>query len=351
MSQPADPLTAPMSELSRALLNLLSGRGIRELTEPTRLGGGSSQENWAFDALFTRSDGTSSWRPLLMRRDPMGGVVDTDRDTEFALLQALNDTDLPVARAYAYDDGARLERRAMILDRLPGRAHRAVLRDTDPLKLGEPGRLRLAEALPGLLASVHRVDPHRLGLTAVLPPAGDNPARGELARWIGTLDATELEPQPALRATASWLAQHLPAAPERITLVHGDFRPANILIDNGGVSALLDWELAHLGDPHDDLGWYTCSVYRREHFLAGSFEPDDFLRAWSRETDIAVDLQRLHFWQVMSTFRLAVIALTAINAFCRGITDRPSAPADRVIAMALHETGLTHSPTANGVAS
>jgi aminoglycoside phosphotransferase (APT) family kinase protein len=81
-------------------------------------------------------------------------------------------------------------------------------------------------------------------------------------------------------------------------------------------------------------------VYQLEHSLAGRWELDDFLREWSQTTGLAVDPGRLHFWQVMSTFRLAVIALTGIRVFCDGATDRPAAPADRVIAMALRETGL-----------
>jgi aminoglycoside phosphotransferase (APT) family kinase protein len=330
-----------MSDLRQALLGMLTDLDVADITEPDRLGGGSSQENWAFDALVGDRDGEATWQPMLMRREPEVGVVDTARDVEFALLRALSVTDLPVPRVYAFDDGSRLGRRAMVVDRLSGRAHRGVLRDADPLRLGEPARLDLAAALPALLARVHRVDVRPAGLTDILGEPSGDPADAELRWWVAKLDATELEPQPALRATIAWLQRHLPPPPQRITLVHGDFRPANVLVgEDGRTSALLDWELAHLGDPHDDLGWYTCSVYRGEHFLAGRFELDDFLREWSRAAGLTADAERLHFWQVMSTFRLAVIALTGIRAFCDGVTDRPAAPADRVIAMALRETEL-----------
>lgn len=328
-----------MSELRDALLNVLSDNGVRDITEPRRLGGGSSQENWAFDAETTTAHGPV-WSPMLMRREPEGGVVDTERDVEFALLQALGATDLPVAKVYAFDDGSRLGRNAMVVERVPGLAHRAVLRDTDPMRLGEAARLRLASALPELLARVHRIDVQKLRLTEILPSSSD-PAAAELRHWTAQLDAVELEPQPALRATIAWLQRHIPPPPPRICLIHGDFRPANVLVDNGRVSALLDWELAHLGDPHDDLGWYTCSVYRREHFLHGRWDVDDFLRRWSRNAGLEVDRDRLHFWQVMSAFRLAVIALTGINAFCAGTSERPAAPADHIVNLSLRETGLT----------
>jgi aminoglycoside phosphotransferase (APT) family kinase protein len=338
-----------MNQLRHALLEMLAGAGVREITEPTRLGGGSSQENWAFDAKVHHARDGRRW-PLLMRREPEGGVVDTARDVEFALLRALGHTDLPVPRVYAFDDGRRLGRPAMIVDRLSGQAHRGVLRPADPLRLGETGRQQLAEALPQLLARVHRLDVRELGLFDILPDPSQDPARTELERWVAELNAAELEPQPAARAVIDWLKRHLPPPPERITLVHGDFRPANVLVNDGHVSALLDWELAHLGDPHDDLGWYTCSVYRREHFRAGRWELDDFLREWSQTAAIAVDPERLRFWQVMSTFRLAVIALRGVQAFCTGVTDRPSAPADRVIALALRDTGLMTCGRHSGMA-
>ncbi|MFD7008509.1 phosphotransferase family protein [Rhodococcus jostii] len=325
---------------------MLIDLGAREVTEPTRLGGGSSQENWAFDALIDGPDGPVQ-RALLMRREPATGVVDTPRDTEYKLLRALGGTNLPVARVHALDDGTRLGRGAMIVDRLPGRAHRGVLRDSDPLGIGEQARMALAAALPELIAQVHSVDVEVLGLLDVFSMP-DDPGRAELERWVAELDRVELEPHPRLREVIAWLWGHLPA-PSPIRLVHGDFRPANVLVDDGRVGALLDWELAHLGDPHDDLGWYTCSVYRREHFVEGRWELDDFLRRWSGASGIPVDANRLHFWQVMSTFRLAVIALSAVRAFCDGATDRPAGPTDRVEKLALQETGLLDAVPTNGV--
>lgn len=337
-----------MSELRDALLQVLSHTDIRDISEPQRLGGGSSQENWSFDALVS-SEPQAGWKPLLLRREPARGVVDTDRRVEFDLLRVLGRTDLPVATVHAYDSGKLLGRPSMVVDRLGGRAHRAALKDADPLNLGETTRLQIARALPVLLAGIHTVDVKGLGLDAILPGLSEDPARRELDHWVGQLDKVELEPHPALRVVIGWLRRHLPAPPERISLVHGDFRPANMLIEGNQLSAILDWELAHLGDAHDDLGWYTCSLYRGEHFLDGRWNVDQFLQVWSAATGLTLDPARLHFWQVMSIFRLAVIALTGIRAFCEGETDRPAAPAYRVIQAALRETQLLQSLSGGSV--
>lgn len=343
-----------MSDLRGTLLEFLAARmpdraGL-DVTDPRRLGGGSSQENWSFDLSWTE-DGTRRTTPLLLRREPESGVVDTARETEFALLEKLGESAVPVAEVHWTDDGAVFGRPSMIVERRRGSAHRGVLRDGDPLQIGDDARLELARDLVDLLASVHRVEVAELDLPAILPEPGPDPARDELERWIAELDRVEREPQPALRFTARWLRDHLPPPPERVALVHGDFRPANVLVHEGRLEVLLDWELAHLGDPVDDLGWYTCSIYRREHFLAGRWEVGDFLARYQSATGVEeVDADRLHFWQVMSTFRLAILALAGVANFLDGAADRPAAPAERVARQALHDTGMATITDEEGAA-
>lgn len=333
-----------MTDLRAAVREFLAARlpgdADLDVTEPRRLGGGSSQENWAFDAFWTH-DGSRRVLPLLLRRNPVSGVVDTARDMESHLLEALAASDVPVPKVYWTDDGTTFARASIIVERCRGVADRGVLRDKDPLGIGAKARLDLAGSLADLLASVHKVDPSELGLETVLPARGDDPARAELDRWEASLTNAELEPQPALRFVVRWLRDHVPPPPDRLTLVHGDFRPANVLVHDGHLEVLLDWELAHLGDPVDDLGWYTCSIYAAEHFLAGRWEVDDFLARYGAAAGVdGVDPERLHFWQVMSSFRLAVLALVGIRNFCDGVTDRPAAPADRVIRMSLADTEI-----------
>ncbi|NMH98226.1 phosphotransferase family protein [Pseudonocardia sp. K10HN5] len=300
-----------------------------------RSGTGSSRENWPFDAAWV-TNGTRSVHQLLMRRDPPAGVVDTQRATEFGLLRRLVDTPVPSPVVHWLDDsGEHLLRPTMIVERYEGAAHRAVLRSADPLRLGADRQRALAERLCEVLATLHLVDVDATGIRGDLEDPGPDPADHELTRWERELDAQELEPQPALRAAAAWLRDHLPPRPARTVVVHGDFRPANVLVHSGELALLLDWELAHLGDPLDDLGWYTTPLYAREHFIPGSWEVEDFLRRYTERTGIEVDRDALVFWQVMSAFRLAVIALTGVRNYCTGATDRPAAPADGVIRQVL----------------
>jgi aminoglycoside phosphotransferase (APT) family kinase protein len=113
--------------------------------------------------------------------------------------------------------------------------------------------------------------------------------------------------------------------------VHGDYRPANALVSDGRITVLLDWEFAHLGDPLEDVGWYCTPLYRREHFIPGVWEEDDFLRRYSGRTGTDVDRAALRFWQVLAMYKLSALALTGIRIFVEGQTDRPAAPADRLV--------------------
>lgn len=325
----ADEESAEVVEqrLTDFLADRLTGAEGLTISGLQRSGNGSSRENWPFDARW-KEGGDSVHHRLLLRRDPLSSVVDTGRAAEFGLLKALEPTPVPTPVVHWLDDsGAELLRPSMIVERHPGRAHRAALRDKNPLGLSDAGRIGLARSMCDALASAHALDPEALGLDEVLPVPRPTPAAAELERWERNLDEAELDPQPTLRWTLRWLRDHQPRPPSRLVLVHGDFRPANVLVHEGSMQALLDWELAHLGDPLDDLGWYCAPVYRGEHFIPGAWDQDDFLDRYAELTGTRPDPSELLFWQVLAMFRLAVIALQGVRIFCSGESDRPAAPA------------------------
>lgn len=302
------------------------------VSEPVALGGGSSKLNWSFDASWTL-DGAKVAQALVLRQEPAAAAVDSDVGQEYAVLSALAvagaGLPAPVAR-FGDLEPAWFDRRSIVVERMPGDAHRAVLREKDPLGLGEDGRLALAASLADLLAVVHGVD---FGMAALREP-GDDPALNELENWEAELDEEALDPAGRLAPARSWLLANRPTPLPKLRLVHGDFRPANVLVDGGEISALLDWELAHFGDPADDLGWYTCSIYRTEHFPPGWTVPD-FLARYVAGGGRAAEPERLRFWQVLSVLRLAVIALRGERNVELGLAEGPPPPVDRVIAQLL----------------
>ena len=282
-----------------------------------RSAGGLSRENWSLDASWVDATGPQSHRLMLMR-NAAGTLLDTDRKREFAVLKALEATPVPAPKAHWMDDdGHWLGAPSLVMDRMPGRCDYLVLNGTRPLE----ARLKLAHGFTELMASIHAIDWRERGLGAVLDVPTDAPSQVELAHWQAEFRRVQLEPHPELDYVLAWLRLNAPEA-QAIVLVHGDFKPGNALIEGERISAKLDWETAHLGDPLEDLGWVTNPVRKREHQIAGVWEREQIVAAYCALTGHRVDEAALRWWNVFSCWKLAVIQLTAVSEFVAGRYDR-----------------------------
>ena len=282
-----------------------------------RAAGGLSRENWSLDATWNDATGAQSHRLMLMR-DAAGTLLATDRAREFAVLGALEGTAVPAPKAHWVDpDGRRLGAPSIVMDRMPGTCDYLVLNGDRRLA----ARLNLAQAFIDLMARIHAVDWRARGLGAVLGVPTDAPSMVELAHWEAEYRRVQLEAHPELDYVLAWMREGVPAA-AAIVLVHGDFKPGNALIADGRISAKLDWETAHLGDPLEDLGWVTNPVRRREHQIEGCWERAQIVAAYSELTGRGVDPAGLLWWNVFSCWKLAVIQLTAVGEFVAGRYDR-----------------------------
>lgn len=303
--------------------------GVMIESDPVPIAGGSSKVHHAFSASWF--NGTKRVkRQLILRQEPPSGVVKSDVKVESIILSALRGGEIPVPLLQWSDLGAIwFETPSLIFERSRGEADRAVLRDKDPFSLGLEGRIDLARAIAGLLAELHAMDPAENSLDLVLPYP-DDAVLTEFGRWDYAIDREDLDPDRRLQPARDWLTVNMQSAPGWLSLVHGDFRPANVLVDDGRISALLDWEMAHLGDPAEDVGWYTCSLYRTEHFPEG-WTVEDFLARYVERGGPEIEPERLKFWQVFAVLKLAVIALRAARNVESGAVDGPAPPVDRVI--------------------
>ncbi|TCK25201.1 phosphotransferase family protein [Pseudonocardia endophytica] len=323
--------TAPDTEAGRvaALLRaFLAGQDATGTVDAVRrAGSGRSRDNWLFDLV---DDGARE--PLILRTDPDGGLIDTDRSVEFAVLKGLEGSGLPTPVARWLDaDGSELGRPSLIMRRLGGVCDYRVLRD-DNRPLGE--RIGLARTFCELLAGVHAVDRRAGALDATLTDPGPEAARAELDRWAGILRADQLEPWPELEYAAVVLGERAPRSTGTV-LVHADFKPGNILLDGDRVTALLDWELAHLGDPLEDLGWVTQPLRAGEHTIPGAWEAADLVAHYEHTTGSTVDRAALAWWVAFSSFKTAVMQVSGLRAFLEGRADEPYRPTRRVLAEVL----------------
>jgi len=302
----------------------LEAWAVDELGDPAavvdglrRTSAGFSRENWEFDLVHA-----GRREPLIARRDPVGSVLETDRAVETAILRALEPTTVPAPTVRWSDpDGERLGRPTLVMDRAVGDCDWFVLNGTRPLET----RVAIAHQLYDRLAEIHLVDWRAVGLGYVLDDPGPDASLRAVDLWEDLLRRVQLEPEPDLELVLRWLRDHAPTA-EVTALVHADFKPGNVLLVGDDVSLVLDWELAHLGDPVEDLGWVTNPLRAREHRIEGHWEPADLIARWQARTGLSAPPDAVHWWNVLANFKLCVIVLTGAKAFVEGRLDRVHQP-------------------------
>ncbi len=273
-------------------------------------------------------------RVLALRRPPLGHVIATAHDMrrEFRVLSALADTDVPVPRPLALcEDPGVCELPFYVMEFRDG----VVLQDRVPegfLRGPEDGR-RISQALVGVLARLHAVDPRARGLADFGRP--DGYLGRQVERWSKQWQANRTAPLPEIDELLARLARALPVSPPA-TIVHGDYRLGNIALDRrdpGRVVAVFDWEMATLGDPLADLGYTLIYwVEAREHSAGGveatavSAGPGFFTRAELASAYAKAsgrDVSAIDFYQVLALTKLAVISEGIFKRFQMGKTVGP----------------------------
>lgn len=304
-----------LSERLAAFLARRTGVSSVRIENLRRLTGGASREIWSFDAALEGPDGPRTM-PLVLRMDPRGGPLATDRALECRLLQAAFACGVAVPEVKFEGDDS-LEAPFFIMERIEGETiPRRLLRDD---QYAEARRV-MPEQLARILARIHRVPYERYGLDA-LPsaPADRSPAEGEVERFEQVYRAIAPEPHPAFELAFRWLRRHLPGESER-ALVHGDYRIGNVIFGPEGVRAVLDWELAHIGDPMEDLGWICVRSWRFGGALpvGGIGEREPFWRAYEAAGGFPVDPERVRFWEVFGNLRWGIICISQARTYLDG---------------------------------
>ncbi|GHE62782.1 tyrosine protein kinase:aminoglycoside phosphotransferase [Camelimonas fluminis] len=296
-------------ELSRIAGQLAPG--ATAVVDMTRLSGGASQETWAFRAV----GGSAVDVGLILRRAP-GGWRQADGaaglETEAAVIRAAGAGGVPVPEVIhvlAPEDGVG---RGFITRRVEGETiARKILRDAEFAQ----ARTFLAEQCGGILAHIAKVD------VAALPPLRLSPARQQLDDLLRRWRGMNLH-KPVFELAFRWLAERCPPDPAQPVLVHGDFRNGNLIIGPDGVRAVLDWEIAHLGDPMEDLAWICVNSWRFGALdkPAGGFGSREQLFAgYEKAGGRKVDPQQVRFWEALGSLRWGIACTGMIDTFRSGL--------------------------------
>ena len=314
----ADELAGPLARVFEQRID-----GYRALVSVERLSGGASQETYRLT--LDTSDGELL---LAMRRAP-GGGIDGERGenypglaVEARLMQAAAAAGVPepeIVHVLTPKDGLG---EGFIMQWLEGEALGArIARAPTFADL----RQHLAYDCGRMLAQIHAIDLDATGLRDDLTLTG--PAEFVEQTWARYREFPT--PQPMIDYTARWLMENLPNNPEP-ALVHNDFRNGNVMVNEQGVVAVLDWEIAHIGDPMRDLGWICTNSWRFgvAGLPVGGFgSREDLFRGYEDESGTSVDSQRVKFWEVFGSFWWAVGSLGMAEHYRNGPDQTVERPA------------------------
>jgi aminoglycoside phosphotransferase (APT) family kinase protein len=274
-----------------------------EITGVRQLSGGASKETWAFAA---------GGRPLILRRSPGGAAITTAASlaTEAALIQAARAAGVTapkVVHVCAEADGLG---EAFVMEAVEGETlGRRIVRDGAFARV----RTELARRCGAEMARIHAVP------LAGLPTLEATDAAGVVARYRDAYRALGAR-RPVLEAAFVWLGR-LASPLSAPVLVHGDFRNGNLIVQSeGGLAAVLDWELAHLGDPAEDLGWICVNSWRFGGAapVGGFGAYDDLLAGYAEAGGAPVSLERLRYWQAVGSLKWAVMCLMMYDTYASG---------------------------------
>lgn len=284
-----------------------------------RIYGGASRETYRLNVQYT-TNGHATEKGMILRRDPTGSLIDTDRTTEFSAYRAFEGTRVPVPRALFLETDERwLDRPFMVMEEIRNCQAASPFNERPFAEVGNDAHEKLGEQFWKILGEIARADPKKLGLTDTfdVPPL-DRCWMRELDYWEGVIDEDELEPQPIVRAAIRRLRREPPPAAQKLSVVHGDYRTGNFLFDSSAtVRAILDWEMSHLGDPLEDVAWAMTRLWD----WPGGDTPGRMItrnraiKTWEAASGLKIDRQAFAWWELFACVKGMAIWISSSREY------------------------------------
>ncbi|MEY3691675.1 MAG: hypothetical protein RJB57_1331, partial [Actinomycetota bacterium] len=282
-------------DLARGLSGVLDGAQVGSLV---RLSGGASRETWSF---------TADGRALVLQRQRDGAARGMGSEAE--VLRAARAGGVPVPELVV--DGSAstaLGNPFLVVAAVEGETiARKILRDDR----FAPARGRLTVDIGAAMARLHSIDPSS---------APSLVRQDQVTFYRGVLDQLG-EPHPVFEVAFRWLEANRPAV-SATTVVHGDFRLGNIMVDDSGLAAVLDWELAHIGDPMEDLGWVCVRAWRfgGRAPVAGIGGYEELFDAYEAAGRPRPESDTVRWWEVLGTLKWGIMCIMQASSHLNGMT-------------------------------
>ena len=307
------------ARIIRYLSHQLPEEGAFSVLALSRIHGGASRET--FRVRVSSAHGRE--RGLIFRRDPISTLIETEREVEFAAYRSFQDTRVPVPRALFLElETDWLERPFFVMEEIEGCTAGSILA-TEPYGVH---RRKVGEQFYSILGAIAGRDADNSDLRHHVPiPKADEAWRLELEKWEKVIDEDELEPQPIARAVIRYMRANPPPPSQRLSIVHGDYRTGNFLVDgDGSIRAILDWEMAHIGDPLEDLGWALDPLWSADkENPGGMFARAEAIAVWERASGLKADPKALAWWTMFASLKGLAIWISSAKEFQVGTNTDP----------------------------
>jgi aminoglycoside phosphotransferase (APT) family kinase protein len=275
-----------------------------QVTKIESLSGGLSNETHLLTVSYARN-GAHETGEYVVRWEPTHGLLEPyDVARQYRIMRALETTKVPVPKMHwLEEEDSILGAKFFIMGKIDAQAEPRVFVDADPLV-----RKRKRRAWTEMLANIHAVDWEKKGLAFMgVPDPPESYAQREIEKWEGSLRRVQRGEEPLIDAAFIWLRAHAPKSKE-VRLVHGDCTHSNYMFRDERIVAVLDWELATLGDPLADIGWWCSHLGLYAPKAEVSALRQEFLE-WYQELT-GRSFEELVFWELFSVAPTAVILVS-----------------------------------------
>jgi aminoglycoside phosphotransferase (APT) family kinase protein len=264
---------------------------------------------------FTARDKSGRSRKLILRVGPTNGLfAPYSVLPQVYALQSMENSRVPVPRLVSYSqEGANIGFPFFISEHVAG----DVAAPWRGSGASEQHRRGIVMQFLDILAELHTIDWQHLPLRELLAknPSDERTERAPLTAWRALVSRPLIRYYPLLDWAGLWLHENCPTPP-RMTIVHGDYRVGNFLEENGSITAILDWELTHIGDPHEDLGWALIPTFNGgSRKLYGVMERSEVIDRYQNKAGITLSKRSLAYYEAFALYQMAAIQICGIHAF------------------------------------
>jgi aminoglycoside phosphotransferase (APT) family kinase protein len=272
----------------------------------------SSGFSWITYSFVARSASRAD-RKLILRVGPPNGLfAPYSVLPQVYALQSVAGTPVPVPGLVTFDqDGAEIGFPFFVCEHVEGE----VPVPWASSHLDEGHRRNIAEQFIAMLGELHKIDWKTTPLARLNGAENLRSEVAAIAAWRASLARPTARYYPLLDWGGRWLEENCPEPPRR-TIVHGDYRIGNFLEDRQRITAILDWELTHLGDPHEDIAWALMPTFNAgSRKFYGVIERDEVIELYQKVSGIAVSRKSLAFYEAYALYQAAAIQMCAVRAF------------------------------------